>query len=57
MSGKSETVRYTRLVHVGRPSDHDKEVLIEKITAIIEAASDTITIEAMVQTRPPGHGQ
>ena len=57
MSGKGETVRYQRLVHVGQLIADDKRELIEKITAIIEAASDTITIEAMVQTRPSGHGQ
>jgi len=55
MSGKGETVRYQRLVHVGQLSADDKRELIEKITAIINAASNTITLEAMVRTRPTEH--
>ena len=48
MSGKGELVNYTRIVHKGPLTPHDKQVLKDKINAIIDAASSTITIEAMV---------
>jgi len=50
MSGRHELVHYTRLVQLGPLTRHDRDVLIEKITSIINAASHTITIEAMVAT-------
>ena len=52
MSGKGELVKYTRLFAKGPLSAHDKTVLKEKINAIIDAASNSITLEAMVATSP-----
>jgi hypothetical protein len=49
MSGKGELVNFTRLFKKGPLTSHDKTVLKEKIYAIIDAASHTITIEAMVE--------
>jgi hypothetical protein len=48
MGGKGELVKYTRLFAKGPLSAHDKTVLKEKVNAIIDAASNSITIEAMV---------
>jgi hypothetical protein len=52
MSGKGELVKYTRLFAKGPLSAHDKTVLKEKVNAIIDAASNSITIEAMVAAAP-----
>jgi hypothetical protein len=52
MGGKGETVHYTRIFAKGPLSEHDKAVLKEKIGAIINGASDAITIDAMVKTVP-----
>jgi hypothetical protein len=50
MSGKGELVKFTRIFKEGPLTSHDKKVLKEKIDAIIDAASHTITIEAMVKS-------
>jgi hypothetical protein len=52
MSGKGELVKFTRLFKKGPLKPHDKKVLKEKIDAIIDAASHTITIDAMVEASP-----
>jgi hypothetical protein len=52
MGGKGELVKYTRLFEKGPLSPHEKAVLKEKINAIIDAASHTITIEAFVEAVP-----
>jgi hypothetical protein len=49
MSGKGELVEYTRLFKKAPLTDKDKKELKEKINAIIDEASQTITIEAMVE--------
>jgi hypothetical protein len=49
MSGRGELVKFTLLFKKGPLTDHDKKVLKDKINAIIEEASNTITIEAMVE--------
>jgi hypothetical protein len=48
MGGKGELVQYIRLFKKGPLKAADKKVLKEKINAIIDSASDSITIEAMV---------
>jgi CRISPR/Cas system-associated endoribonuclease Cas2 len=48
MSGKGETVVYTRLVKL-TPTPADKRELKAKITKIIDDATESITIEAMVE--------
>jgi hypothetical protein len=52
MGGKGELVKYTRLFAKGPLSPRDKTVLKEKVNAIIDAASNSITIEAMVAESP-----
>jgi len=52
MSGRGELVKFTLLFKKGPLTDHDKKVLKDKINAIIEEASTTITIEAMVEASP-----
>ena len=49
MSGKGELVEYTRLVETEPLTEHKKEVLKRKVTALIDAASTTITIEVMTE--------
>jgi len=49
MSGKGELVEYTRLVETEPLTPHKKSVLKEKITALIDAATTTITIEVMTE--------
>jgi hypothetical protein len=53
MSDPSGTVDFTFLFKKGPLTDHDKRVLIEKVTAIIEAASGSITVETMVHVVTP----
>jgi hypothetical protein len=49
MSGKGELVEYTRLFKKAPLSERDKKELKEKINAIIDEATQTITIEALVE--------
>ena len=54
MGGKGELAHYTRLFKKGPLKPADKKVLKEKINAIIDAASNSITIEAMFSPSPDG---
>jgi hypothetical protein len=49
MGGKGELVKYTSLIQKGPLTPGDKKKLKEKINAIIDAASGSITIQAMVE--------
>jgi CRISPR/Cas system-associated endoribonuclease Cas2 len=49
MGGKGELVEFTRLFKEGPLSDADKAELKRKINRIIDGATFSITIEAMVQ--------
>jgi hypothetical protein len=49
MSGKGELVKYTRLFKRGPLSGRDKRELKAKINAIIDEASQTITVMAVVE--------
>ena len=49
MGGKGELVEYTRLFKEGPLSDADKVELKRKINEIIDGATFSITIQAMVQ--------
>jgi hypothetical protein len=49
MSGKGELIKYTRLV---AKTSQEKAMLKQQIAAIIDAASNTITVEAMVDASP-----
>ncbi len=49
MSGKGELVNYTRLFKQGPLTESDKAELKQKIADIIDGASYSITIEAMVE--------
>jgi hypothetical protein len=49
MGGKGELVNHTRIFEKGPLTPEQKRVLKEKINAIIDTASHTITIEAMVE--------
>lgn len=49
MGGKGELVNYTRLFKKGPLKPADKTELKKKINDIIDAASTSITIEAMVE--------
>lgn len=49
MSGKGELVKYTRLVAT---TPQERAALKQQISAIIDAASATITVEAMVEALP-----
>lgn len=49
MSGKGELVKYTRLIAT---TAQERAKLKQDINAIIDAASTTITIEAMVEALP-----
>jgi phenylpyruvate tautomerase PptA (4-oxalocrotonate tautomerase family) len=49
MTGKGELVKYTRLVEMGPLTPAKKKQLIKEVTALINAASNTITIEVMVE--------
>jgi hypothetical protein len=51
MSGKGELIKYTRLV---AKTAQERAVLKQQIDAIIDAASNAITVEAMVETPPQG---
>jgi hypothetical protein len=52
MGGKGELVEYTRLMEKGPLTPAQKADLKQKINDIIDAASDTITIETMVVSEP-----
>jgi hypothetical protein len=52
MGGKGELVKYTRLFKKGPLTPQKKQILKEKINAIIDKASHSITIEAMVEAVP-----
>jgi len=52
MSGKGELVKYTRLFEKGPLTEAKKKKLKDDISAIINAASNSITIEAMVEPAP-----
>jgi len=54
MGGKGELVHHTRLFKKGPLKPADKKVLKEKINAIIDATSSSITIEAMFVPSPDG---
>jgi hypothetical protein len=49
MSGKGELVNYTSLTAT---TAEERRVLKQKIDAIIDAATGTITVQAMVQAFP-----
>ena len=49
MGGKGELIKYTRLV---AKNAQERAVLKQQIEAIIDAASNAITIEAMVEAPP-----
>jgi hypothetical protein len=53
MGFKKDLVKYSRIVHKGPLSAEDKKKLKQQINEIIDAASRSITIEAIVQ---PGLG-
>ena len=48
MGGKGELVHYTRLFKKGPLKPADKKVLKEKVNALIDAASNSITVEVLV---------
>jgi len=48
MSGKGEVVKYTRLFEKGPLTSAKKKKLKDEINAVIDAASNSITLEAMV---------
>jgi hypothetical protein len=52
MSGKGELVDYTRMVEKGPLTPAQKAALKQKISDIIDAATHSITIEAMVESAP-----
>ena len=54
MSFKRDLVKYTRIVQKGRLTAKQKQQLKNQINAVIDAATRSITIEAIVQ--PPGLG-
>jgi hypothetical protein len=49
MSGKGELIKYTRLV---AKTPEERAILKQQIAAIIDAASNAITVEAMVEAPP-----
>jgi hypothetical protein len=51
MSFDRNLVKYSRIIHKGPLSKDDKKKLKQEINAIIDAATRSITIEAIVQ--PP----
>jgi hypothetical protein len=51
MSFDKNLVKYSRIIHQGPLSANEKEKLKQEINAIIDAATRSITIEAIVQ--PP----
>ena len=53
MGGKGELVKYTRLFEQGPVSDAKKKVLKDKINAIIDLATNSITIAALVEPTTP----
>ena len=52
MGGKGELVEYTKMMEQGPLTPAQKAALKQKINDIIDAASDTITIETMVVSAP-----
>ena len=52
MAGKGDLVHYTRLFKQGPLKPADKKDLKDKINAIIDAASGSIAVEAMVEALP-----
>ena len=53
MGGKGELVKYTRLFEKGPLTDAKKKVLKDKINAIIDLATNSITIAALVEPTAP----
>jgi len=49
MGGKGDLVNYTSIFKEGPLKPADKKELKEKINAIIDAASDSITVQALVK--------
>ena len=49
MGGKGELVKYAKLFKKKPISENDKRELLDKMTAIIEATSQTITIVVLVE--------
>ncbi len=52
MGGKGETVNYTRLFEEGPLTDEKKQKLKNDIDVIINAATESITIIALVEPTP-----